>query len=349
MPRRRLTDLHLPTRVYFKDGRYRYLDPANKWHTLGREWDRAARDKHDALSRDIAPPQTVTALLDAFLKHREGQVRAGEAAMRTLVDNEQEAKTLRLVFGQMPAGAVKRQHVARYLRERTDRAGKPAPVRANREAALLSSAYSWAMGLREWDINENPCYGVRRNKERPRSRYIDTSELARWKPHAPKWLRGYALLKRLSGARQCEMLSLSKASLADRGIRFEISKTARVKIVRWSWALRRTVDALLALHKPPRRDSDDKVIEFPKPPELQPLFVSRSRNAMTSHGFKSAWARSMADYMGAGGKRFRENDIRAKSASDLSTGRAQELLDHASPAITRRTYQRAPVKVRPLR
>ena len=57
----------------------------------------------------------------------------------------------------------------------------------------------------------------------------------------------------------------------------------------------------------------------------------------------------MQPYLAAGGAPFRENDIRAKTASDLPTARAQELLDHASPAMTRGTYQRAPVKVRPLR
>src|ERR1035437_2961658 len=100
MSRRRLTDLHLPTRVYFKNGSYRYVDPSDKSHTLGREWDREARAEFDRLSRGTAPPQTVSALLDAFLKHREAEVRAGTKAMRTLDDHEQEAKTLRMVFGQ---------------------------------------------------------------------------------------------------------------------------------------------------------------------------------------------------------------------------------------------------------
>lgn len=348
MPRRRLTDHHLPPRVYFKDGRYRYLDTEKKWHTLGREWDREARDKFDALSRGTAPPQTVSALLDAFLKHRESQVRVGDASMRTLDDNEQEAKTLRMVFGQMPAAAIKRQHVARYLRERTDKQGKPAPIRANREAALLSSAYSWAMGLREWDINENPCYGVRRNRERPRVRYVETSELAHWKRYAPKWLRGYILLKRLTGARQGEMLSLLRSSLTDAGIVFQISKTGRVKIVRWSWALRVAVDSLLSIQQAQDAEKKaDNVVQFPKAD--QPLFRSRYGTALSNMGFKSAWARAMADYLTSGGQRFREHDIRAKTASDMSTSRAQELLDHASPAMTKRTYQRAPTKVRPLR
>lgn len=334
MPRRRLTDLHLPTRVYFKNGSYRYVDPSGKWHTLGKEWNRESRAEFDRLSRGDAPPNTVSALLDAFLKHRESQVRAGQAAKRTLEDNEQEAKTLRMVFGQMPAEAVKRQHVARYLRERTDKAGNSAPIRANREAALLSSAYSWAMGLRDWEINENPCYGVRRNTERPRRRYIETAELAKWKRTAPDRLRAYVLLKRLTGSRQGELLALTRASITDRGLIIGISKTGRTKVVRWSWALRITINAVLKLH-----GSVAKIALFPE----------RNGGQLSARGFKSAWVRAMQPYLAAGGTKFRENDIRAKTASDLSLGHAQELLDHASPSITRRTYQRAPTKVRPLR
>lgn len=334
MPRRRQTDLHLPQGVYWQTGRYRYRDQDGKWHTLGKEWDRAAREAYDRLSRGAAAPKTVSALLEAFLKHRETQVRAKQVSKRTLEDNEQEAKTLRLVFGQMPASAVKRPHVARFLRERTDKDGNPAPVRANREAALLSSAFSWAMGLRDWGIEENPCYGVRRNTERPRRRYIETSELARWKRTAPDRLRAYVLLKRLTGSRQGELLALTRADITDKGLRLGISKTGRIKIVRWSWALKTTVDAVLKLH--------GEVAKIA-------LFPAKQGGPLSSRGFKTLWARSMQPYLSAGGERFRENDIRAKTASDLPTAAAQELLDHASPAITRRTYQRAPAKVRPLR
>jgi len=57
----------------------------------------------------------------------------------------------------------------------------------------------------------------------------------------------------------------------------------------------------------------------------------------------------MKRYRETGGQRFAEHDLCAKKASDLSTARAQELLDHAGLTITRRVYQCAPVKVRLLR
>lgn len=56
------------------------------------------------------------------------------------------------------------QVIAQYRDART------AKVRANREIALLSHAFTIA---REWGLTDkaNPCFGVRRNKEKPRDYY----------------------------------------------------------------------------------------------------------------------------------------------------------------------------------
>ena len=116
--------------------------------------------------------------------------------------------------------------------------GGLAPVRANRKVALLSTAYSWTLGLPKWEIDENPYYGVRHNRDR---------------------------LKRREGGHACSL-----------------------------W------------------------------------------------GFKSRWAYDMKRYRETGGQRFSEHDLCAKKASDPSTARAQELLDHASLTITRRVYSVRP-------
>lgn len=331
----------LPPRVYWKNGAYRYLasEPieGKRWHKLGTVWDRSAKEEYDRITSGAAAPRTVGALLNAFLQERRRQLAAGTVARRTVEDNDIEAKTLRVVFGAMPATAVRRSHVATFLRVRTDKDGKPAPVRANREAALLSSAYAWAMGMPEWEIDDNPCYGVRRNRETPRSRYIETRELSGWKRHAPDWLRAYVLLKRLTGARQADMLSLQTTNVTDRGLEYSAGKTGRRTVVRSSWALRTVLSAVMALRRP-----DPKVAHLA-------LFLTRDGTPMTARGFKTAWARAMAAYVKSGGERFREHDLRAKTASDLPTDRARDLLGHATEATTRRVYQRAPSKVRPLR
>lgn len=177
MSGRRKKDHHLPARVYVIRGVHVYVDRLGKQHRLGREWDAAAKAKWIELSTGQAPDGTVSALLDAFVRHCEHEVRAGRRAKRTLADNEAESRVLKKVFGRMHASAVTKRHVASYLVRRTDDEGNAAPVRANREIALLSSAYSWALSREEWSVESNPCHGVRRNRESPRTHYVLSLDL----------------------------------------------------------------------------------------------------------------------------------------------------------------------------
>lgn len=345
MGRRRASDHHLPERVYLNRGHHFYVDPAGKWHKLGKEWDASAKAEWVRLTTGKAPDGTVAEMLDAFMLHCEAQVRAGKRSPRTHDTNEWEVQQLKKVFGRSHYARITSKHCSLYLRQRADEEGTPRPIRANREIALLSSAYSWAMGDPKYDISRNPCYGVRRNTESPRERYVETWEVRTFtKRYAPAWLRCYLLLKRLTALRQSDMLRLGRSNLTDRGIELAISK-ARGKrvIIRWTWALRIVVNATLKLAGAPALD--DNVREL----RGGPLFPSRHGMQMRSGGFKTQWQRSMRKYAADGFARFWEHDIRAKAASDAADiGRAQALLDHDSPTTTVR-YRRAPVKRMPAR
>lgn len=344
MGRRRGRDFHLPQRVYRSRGSLFYVAPSGEWHSIGKEWDRVAKDRWLELTTGQAPQGTVAELLDAFLKHTEDLVRKGKRSARTLDGNEQEAKTLKLVFGRLAYGQVTRKHVAAYLRRRTDRDGKPAPIRANREAALLSSAYAWALGEPGFDVKENPCYGVRRNPESPRTRYLQTVELQRFARMAPPWLRCYLLLKRLTGLRQGDMLKLGRANITDRGLEVATGKTGKVLRFRWTRSLRVVVNAILKIERLPTKENEPKKIA-----RLY-FFASRYGTQLTALGFKSAWQRAMNAYEAAGFERFWEHDIRGKTGSDSSSvQRAQELLGHESSRTTARHYRRAPATVRPFK
>lgn len=191
MAGRRKQGHHLPDRVYVNHGWHFYVDPAGKWHKLGKAWDREAKEKWLQLSEGKACEGTAAKLIDDFLAHCEQLVRAGRRSKRTLEDNEAETRALKVVFARTPAHLLTSRHVKSYLNKRNDRDGRPVPVRANREIAFLSSAYAWAMGRDEWPkITVNPCYGVRRNAESPRRDYVQTSQLVRFgKNCAPGWMR----------------------------------------------------------------------------------------------------------------------------------------------------------------
>ena len=170
--------------MYFHRGWYNWRDPqSGRWHPLGKEWDREARAKSVELSTGKAPAGTLAELLDAFLEHCEDLVRQGTRSRHTFDVNRYEAEKLKNSFGRMDYRALTSKHCASYLDRRTDKRGNPTPVRANREIALLSSAYSWAMRKDRYNIKSNPCYGVRRNKERSRERYVETSELRNFTQH----------------------------------------------------------------------------------------------------------------------------------------------------------------------
>ncbi|WP_334041725.1 hypothetical protein [Burkholderia ambifaria] len=85
-------------------------------------------------------------------------------------DYEQCSGALLETFGDMRAADIDATHVSRYLR--VERA--TAPVRANREAALLSNLIGLAIDRGE--AKHNPCREVRRNEEQPRTEAPDPED-----------------------------------------------------------------------------------------------------------------------------------------------------------------------------
>ncbi|MBP5107063.1 hypothetical protein HUS90_22350 [Pseudomonas protegens] len=85
---------------------------------------------------------------------------------RTQKDNKAELRQLRPVFDEIPVDAITPSMIAAYRDKRS------AKTRANREIALLSHVFNIA---REWGLTnrENPCQGVRKNKETPRDYYAN--------------------------------------------------------------------------------------------------------------------------------------------------------------------------------
>lgn len=173
MGRKRKTGQGLPERVYPHHGAYWYVDREGDWHRLGARWDREAKRKWSVLSEQSDEYGTFAWWLDAFLVRRKELVEAARLAQRTYEDNEKEAEYLKAFFGKMDPAEVEPEDVGLYLEKR----GAVAPVRANREKALLSAFYTWMLlRSRESGVKVNPCRGVKRNPEQPRGRVIEDVE-----------------------------------------------------------------------------------------------------------------------------------------------------------------------------
>lgn len=107
-------------------------------------------------------PKSIKRLGDVFDRYEREIIPT--KAPKTQRDNLLSLKQLRAAFADAPVDAVTPQVIAQYRDKRT------AKVRANREISLLSHIYNIA---REWGITniENPCKGVRKNKETSRDYY----------------------------------------------------------------------------------------------------------------------------------------------------------------------------------
>eukprot|EP01030_Chromulinospumella_sphaerica_P018156 gene18156-18009_t len=129
---------------------------------LGKDLDKARLKWAELEAKD--KPADLTTMKGIFDRYvRDVIPKKGE---RTQKDNLAELKQLRPMFDEAPIDSITPASIAGYRDART------AKVRANREIALLSHVFNIA---REWGLTEreNPCQGVRKNKETPRDYYAN--------------------------------------------------------------------------------------------------------------------------------------------------------------------------------
>lgn len=233
-------------------------------------------------------------------------------------------------FGAMKPKAFKPTHAAQYLHT-CRKSGRA--VRANREIAALASAFNYgmAMGL----VDFNPCRGVRRNKERPRTRSVSIGEvnalleLAEARGGASLMVCLIAVTVALTGRRRSEILGLQRSALTEDGLAMEDTKTKRFGLrrylVKWSPMLRRVV----ALAGEVR-------------PAGETVFPTRTGQPYTDSGFKCEWNKLTRLYEAQVGERFRAHDLRALYVSEM-LDRGEAPNTHQNEATMRRVYDRRKV------
>lgn len=319
---KRKYDTGLPARMYRKGPSFYYVSRENKWIRLGR----TLRDALVRYAELVEAPENLGTMAAVFDRYLFEVVPT--KAPRTQLDNHAELRMLRSALGHMRPADVRPKHIYAYLDARVAR------VRANREKALLSSVFSYAI---RWGLVEsNPCRDVKGNTERPRRRYVTDADFAAVLAQAPAPVRCAMVLAALTGLRQGDVLALRWSAVSAEGITVEQRKTGRRLLFQWTPDLRAAVSACEALHG-----------DLGRGPGRTLVVGERSRERYTSEGFKSVWQRTMNRAMAAGlTERFTFHDIRAKAGSEAEDER---LLGHVSTAELRRVYQRAPVKVTPVR
>lgn len=258
----------------------------------------------------------------------------GNAAWLALSDGSradyaQSSKQLLKRFGTMSPSAVRPQHVARYLR--IERAS--APVRANREFALLSNLFNFV--VERGELETNPCKQVRRNKERPRKNPPAPAVLAKFlewawtqKGQSPI-LAGMAEFASLGGNRGVEFRLLTWPQIGADEIRIMRAKQRDGNEIVEIFPMHGAVSSLM-----------ERMRELARNERFGWVFPNSLGNAYTAQAFKLGWARLKAAARKAGvlEKNFTFHDLRSYYVTQYKAkfGNLPEI--HADPGTTARIY-----------
>lgn len=314
--RKRKHDKNLPQRVYHRRGAYYFVDPAGKWHPLGKEFS-AAMVAWAARCPDRKSEGTIEHLIARFeVDELPAKAEATQEGRR------QEFKRIRKAFGTMLPEEIEPHHVWNYWTA----GGKGEQTRHEIRALSALLTYARRVGAR---TRPNPCFGLQLPQSPPRDRYVTDDEFLKVRDLAQPMV-GYAMdLALLAGVDLGTVLKLERRHITEEGLEFERPKKkgqeTAYQLIEWSEDLRLTVKALLA----------------ERPQLRRALICNRKGQRYTPSGFKSQWQRLMRRL--PKDERFHFHDLRAKSASDDETDQgAADRLGHADVKLTRRVYRRLP-------
>lgn len=347
MGRRRLSSLILPPGVYRHGRKFRMRtygeDRRPRWHYFK---SRTEVEFFKEWSRYLKGRQVLT-MQDVFERYAAQEIP--KKARDTQISDRKALDFLSLAFGSLDPESVKPSQIVAYI----DARGRQAPIRANREIALLSHIFT---KCRHWEIVEhNPAQKLRyRNPETPRDRYVTDPELWRALRIAPPLIR-YAIYFAVStGLRRRDILSMKWSQFSPDGLTVTLSKSKRKgrspKRLLFEWSpgfarlfMRVARLAGMTTRKGNRFDLEDVLAT-----------VERRRGTLDSPVFEISesayggrWSRFQSRLAGVDVPRFQMKDLRAKYATDVDArgGNATRALAHSSPATTQRHYQRKPTRI----
>lgn len=294
--------------VFERDGRY-YKVIRNKWHPLSRIDEGESALYRALYELEPSRPGTLGELMRVYRA-------AGMDDLKPATRADYSKILLRLDhhFGKMRIGALRPSQISVWL-ERRRKAGRGA-TRANREFAVLSSVHKF--GMRQGWLEGNPCYGVSRNKERPRKRAVTDAEFLEAFHASNEPFQDLISAAYLSGTRQTDIVSWSRsAHLKPHGIVYVESKTGKHHTVEWSDALRFFV----------RRACE-------RFPDKDLVFLNTQGNPWTVWGINSQMDRL--------GVSWSFKDLRAKAQTDSP----HSVLGHgaALEAVYRKALRTRPVR-----
>lgn len=300
---------------------------------------------------ECKPAPTETGILSHIFKKYETEVIPTKAP-RTQLDNQWCLKQLKPVFSNTHIDSITPQHIAIYRDKRT------AKVRANREIALFSHIFNLA---REWGYTtkENPCRGIRKNREKPRDFYVDAEVWNAVYKVAPVELKDAMDLAYLTGQRPADVLKMSLVDIKDNALEVRQNKTSkhlRILLKKEDGTNTELGDVIERIKARPRKVKSLHLLATPagtplNKPTLRIRF-DKARDEAATKVLQEAYVESRidAEVLATRIRQFQFRDIRPKAASDIADlAAASALLGHTEQELTRKVYVRKGATVKPTR
>lgn len=242
-------------------------------------------------------------------------------APTTQKDNRRELNNLLAFFDDPPAplDSIQPQHVRQYLSWR-----KSAPVRANREKALLSHIWNYARDV-GYTALANPCMGIKGNKETGRDVYVEDELFNLVYQKAEVGLKDAMDLAYLTGQRVTDTRLLDERDIRNGEIWITQGKTKVKRRIGIVGELALLIERIMA------RKSTYKV----RPTQL---IVAEDGRGMTAAMLRNRFDQAR-EAAGIEKSAFQFRDLRAKAGTDKaeSTGdivKARDQLGHTTVVMT---------------
>ena len=111
--------------------------------------------------------------------------------------------------------------------------------------ALLSHVFTKGV---EWGVvDANPCKEIRKQRPKPRQRYVSEQEYEAAYGVMPPMVQCAMDLAVLTSLRPADLLGLERSDLTEEGIHIDTRKTGKRLIIQWSDELRKVVKRTLSL------------------------------------------------------------------------------------------------------
>lgn len=288
-----------------------------------------------------APPNT--SLMEYVFNRYIKEILPTKAAS-TQRDNTDALKNLRPVFDKAPIDGITPQAIAQYRDKRS------AKVRANREITLLSHVFNMA---REWGFTakENPCKGVRKNKEAPRDFYADAEVWDAVYAQASIELQDAMDVAYLTGQRPSDVRKLMVTDIRDNALHVRQGKTKKyLRIQLETDGVQSELGQVLdRIAKRPGKIRSLYVVATPNGQPLTRSILRRRFDTARAAAVKAATEAGKESLAGRL-RNFQFRDSRAKAASEIvDVLQASKLLGHTEQKITKDVYRRVGEAVKPTR